>query len=154
MSSKVGLVVLSVILFPVVLWMGWLLGQLWLVGRLRLRWPSDKFVLIAYTDSEVWAPYIENVLLPQIGQSCVVINRSRSDGKRQYPSEKAAISFWGGLWNYNPLAVVLRPWGRPRVFRLYHPFLEMKHGRPAALEAEVKALKQCVQDAGLPYDHR
>jgi len=137
-----------VILLPFVflLFVGRFFGHLWYVGRLRASWPSGKFVLIAYTESELWAPYIENTLLPQIAEHCVVVNRSRENWKRQFRAEHGALSFWGGWRSYNPIAVVLRPWGRIRVFRFYESFKEMKHGHSASLEVTASELVRCVRE--------
>src|SRR4051812_25406148 len=136
------IVVASPLLF--LLFVGRFFGHLWYVSRLRASWPSGKFVLIAYTESQLWAPYIERELLPQIGEHCVVVNRSRESWKREFSAERRALSFWGGRRSYNPIAVVLRPWGRVRVFRLYEPFQELKRGRASALQAAVSDLIRCV----------
>jgi hypothetical protein len=138
-------VVLSPVLLPLLA--ARFLGHLWHATRLRARWPAGKFVLLAYTDSELWAPYIENTLLPQIGDHCVVVNRSREDWKRRYAAERQALSFWGGLRSYNPIAVVVRPWGRVRVFRFYDAFQQLKHGQPGALDTKAAELVGCVREA-------
>jgi hypothetical protein len=137
-----------VILLPIVflIFLGRLVGHLWYVSRLRAAWPSGKFVLIAYTESQLWAPYIEKELLPQINEHCIVVNRSREDWKREFRAEGRALAFWGGSRSYNPIAVVLRPWGRVRVFRLYDPFKELKHGQPAPLETIARELVQCIRE--------
>jgi hypothetical protein len=140
-------VLMAAVALPVVflLFVGRFLGSLWHVSRLRASWPSTKFVLIAYTDSALWAPYIENELLPQIEEHCVVVNRSRENWKREFRAERAALSFWGGWRAYNPIAVVLRPWGQVRVFRFYDPFKQLKQGQPASLEDMAGQLVRCVR---------
>jgi hypothetical protein len=142
------IVVVAVVLLPVVflLFVARSFGHLWYVSRLRASWPSGKFVLIAYTESELWAPYIENVLLPQIAEHCVVVNRSRENWKRQFPAERGALSFWGGWRAYNPIAVVLRPWGRVRVFRLYEAFKQRKRRPSPSLEEMAGQLVHCVRE--------
>src|SRR5258706_11486259 len=142
------IVVMAVLVLPIVflLFVGRFFGHLWYVGRLRASWPSGKFVLLAYTESALWAPYIENELLPQIAEHCVVVNRSRENWTRQFRAERAALSFWGGWRSYNPIAVVLRPWGRARVFRLYEPFKRLKQGQPASLEKMSGDLVRCVRE--------
>jgi hypothetical protein len=131
--------------FLFLLFVGRFFGNLWHVGRLTAAWPSGKFVLLAYTESELWAPYIEKELLPQIEQHCVVVNRSRENWKRQFHAEQRALSFWGGWRAYNPIAVVLRPWGRVRVFRFYEPFKELRHGDRSSLETMSRDLVRCVR---------
>jgi hypothetical protein len=140
------IVALAVVLLPVIflMFVGRFFAHLWYVSRLRATWPSGKFVLIAYTESELWAPYIENVLLPQIADHCVVVNRSRENWKRQFRAERGALSFWGGWRSHTPIAVVLRPWGRIRVFRFYDSFKQMKHGQTTSLEAMSSDLIRCI----------
>jgi hypothetical protein len=142
------IVVLAVVLLPVIflIFVGRLLGHLWYVSRLRVAWPSRKFVLVAYTDSALWAPFIENELLPQIAEHCVVVNRSRENWKREFRAERVALAFWGGWRSYNPIAVVLRPWGRVRVFRLYEPFKQLKRGQSSSLESMANELVRCVRE--------
>ena len=159
MASRIGNVAKWIIASPIIvlmivvalplaflLYVGRFLGHLWYVARLRSSWPSGKFVLLAYTESELWAPYIERELLPQIGEHCVVVNRSRESWKRDFPAERGALAFWGGWHSYNPIAVVLRPWGLVRIFRLYEPFKERKHGRPSELERAAGELIRCVRE--------
>ena len=114
--------------------------------RLRIAWPHGKFALLAYTESGVWAPYIEQTLLPQVGGSCVVINRSKEDWKRRFPAERRALAFWGGLSSFNPIAIVLSPWGTVRVFRLYDGFTEFKHGDRALLEKQMAEFVACIRE--------
>lgn len=152
MASRIAkiaaIVALIVVVPPFILlaFIGSFFEHLWHVTRLRVVWPSGKFVLLAYTESQLWAPYIEKELLPQIAEHCVVVNRSREDWKRQFRAERGALSFWGGMYSYNPIAVVLRPWGRVRLFRLYEPFRELKHGQASSLELTVRDLVRCVRE--------
>lgn len=141
------LVVAVVLMLPALflIYAGQFLGHLWHVARLRLSWPHGKFVLLAYTESAAWAPYIEGQLLPQVGEHCVAINRSREDWKRRFPRECSALSFWGHSGHY-PIAVVLRPWGRVRVFRFHDSFRDFKHGRAASLDEQVGAFVACVRN--------
>lgn len=136
--------------FLAVMWIVHGLTSAWHRTLLGLKWPAGKFVLLAYSESDVWAPYIRERLIPEIGDHCVSINRSREDWKRRYPAEGRALEFWGGLFDYNPIAIVLRPFGRLKVFRLYPAFLDAKHGKPEALESQVASLVQCVKETAGP----
>jgi hypothetical protein len=142
-------IALVVFLLPLLflLFAGHFLVHLWYVARLRASWPPDRFVLIAYTESELWAPYIERELLPQLQPHCIAINRSRENWKRQFPIERRALGFWGAGGSYNPIVIVLRPWARVRIFRLYEHFKELKHGRPSRLQSMAADLIRCVQEA-------
>jgi hypothetical protein len=139
-------VLLVAALLPVLLllWIGHLVSSAWLAARARLKWPPDKFALLAYTNSEKWAPYIERELLPRIGTFCVVVNRSEPDWKRRHPLEARVIRHWGGRLNYNPIVIVFPRAGRPRTFRLYRPFLNYHHGKPEALSSVVRDLTSLI----------
>jgi hypothetical protein len=145
-APLIAALIILILPFVFLVFVGRFFAHLWHLSCLRVKWPSGKFVLLAYTDSQLWAPVIENELLPQIAEHCVVINRSRENWKRQFPAERGALSFWGGWHSYNPIAVVLRPWGRIRVFRLYEPFKDLKHGQASTLEAMAGELIRCVRE--------
>jgi len=129
-----------------------LISQSWLIGRLRAAWPPNKFVLVAYTQSAAWAPFIEQSLLPQLGDAVVAIDRSREDWKRSNPVEAMAVSFWGGLRAHNPIAIVIRNRWRVRVFRFYEAFQQFKHGRPQDLEIAVSEFLSHVKEVARASD--
>lgn len=129
------LVAIGILLAPViaVFWVAHAMMSVWLASRLRAAWPSNKCVLLGYTQSPVWGPFIEQSLVPRLGDTVVSIDRSKETWKREHPVEARALSFWGGLRSYNPIAVVIRnPW-RVRVFRFYKAFQQFKHGKPHEL---------------------
>lgn len=99
-------------------------------------------VLLVYSNSPIWQDYIEQHLLPQLGRRAVLLNWSE---RREWKQSLAVIvfRFFGGSREYNPIAVVFRPFRLARVFRFYKPFREFKHGKPeavAALREELVAL--------------
>jgi hypothetical protein len=140
-------IVLLVALLPVlVLWyVARLVRGSWLRSRILLTWPKGKIALVAYTDNRKWAPYIQQEILPAIERSCVVVDRFHAQWKERFPLEAQLINHWGGHFSYNPIAIVFPPLGRPRVFRLYKPFQEMRRGRPEQLHAIARDLQTCVQ---------
>ena len=131
-------------------WLGHVVASAWLASRLRAAWPANKFVLFGYTQSPVWAPFIEDSLMPQLGDSVVSIDRSEEGWKRNYPIEARALSFWGGIRSYNPIAVVIRSRWRVRVFRFYKAFQQKKHGKPRELEALVAEFLSHVNEIQCP----
>jgi hypothetical protein len=156
-SSKqiFGAIVAFVVLTPIVIALSPLLAlagvayivrRAWLIGRLRAAWPPNKFVLLAYTQSAVWAPFIEQSLLPQLGDVVVAIDRSKENWKRSNPIEAGAVSFWGGLRAHNPIAIVICDGWRVRVFRFYEAFQQFKHGRPHDLERVVSEFLSHVKE--------
>src|SRR5688572_18374994 len=91
-------------------------------------------VLFVYSDSPIWCEYIEQRVLPLLGPRATVLNWSR---RRRWPLSLSRLAFYhfGGHRQFNPLAVVFRPFHRTRTFRFWEAFREYKHGRPDALHA-------------------
>jgi hypothetical protein len=127
-------------LVPLVLAIGlvWLL--LFFLAGICLRiliwscWcPRGRYILFVYSDSPIWHDYIEQHILPHLGQRALVLNWS--DRKRWRLSlARMAFHRFGGYREFNPLAVVFRPVGRTRIFRFWKPFQDFKHGHPEALQ--------------------
>ena len=105
-------------------------------------------ILFVYSDSPVWHDYVEQRLLPPIRQRAVVLNWSQR--KRWGVSlARAAFRHFGGQREFNPLAVVFRPFWRTRKFRFWHPFREWKHGKPAKLQQMEQDFFSLIH---VPYD--
>jgi len=121
--------------------------------RLRRTWPSGTWILLSYTQSAVWAPYLESRVIPRLGAACVAIDRSQPDWKVQYPAEARAIAHWGGYREYNPLVVLFPKWQPAITLRLFAAFRDKKHGKDGPLEAEVNRLFSLV-DEHAPPEHR
>ena len=94
-------------------------------------WPQGRDVLFVYSDSPVWSDYIEASILPSIRQRAIIMNWSE---RRKWPAGLAwaAFRYFGGAREFNPLAVVFRPFAQ--VFRFWQPFHAWKHGRGDLLE--------------------
>lgn len=136
------LVVFVVLASPVYLVLGLRKAYLsWSIRRtLRRAWPADTWILLSYTQSPHWAPYLESHVIPRLGQACVVVDRSQSDWKHTFPGEARAIEFWGGQRAHNPLVILFPQWRRTKVVRLYDAFLDHKHGKDGALNSTVERL--------------
>ena len=89
-------------------------------------------VLFVYSDSPIWHDYVEVHILPYLGDRAIVLNWSQRKRWR-FSIARLAFHHFGGYRQFNPLAVVFRPFHRTRVFRFWEPFREFKHGRPGAL---------------------
>ena len=89
-------------------------------------------ILLVYSDSPIWHDYIEEVILPHLGERAVILNWSQ---RKRWRVSLARLAFhhFGGYREFNPLAVVFRPFRRSRVFRFCQPFRDFKHGQPQAL---------------------
>jgi hypothetical protein len=107
-----------------------------------LRWcPRGKNVLFVYSDSPLWHDYLARRILPRLAAQAVVLNWSaRKEWERRFSLSALAFSYFGGRREFNPLAVVFRPWCRAKTFRFWQPFQDLKHGQSDALEKMEKEL--------------
>ncbi|MBZ5727735.1 MAG: hypothetical protein LAP87_22405 [Acidobacteriia bacterium] len=90
-------------------------------------------MLLVYSDSPVWHAYIEQQFLPYLGRRAVVLNWSERN-RWGISLGRVAFRFFGGRREFNPLAVVFRPFRRTQTFRFWAAFRDMKHGRPELLQ--------------------
>ena len=90
-------------------------------------------VLLVYSNSPIWQAYFEEQLLPRLGRRAIILNWSQ---RRlwHHTLAVAAFRFFGGNREFNPLAIVFRPFRLARSFRYYKPFCELKHGKPEAVD--------------------
>ena len=89
-------------------------------------------ILFVYSDSPVWHDYIEEAILPHLGERAVILNWSQRKRWR-FSLARLAFHHFAGYRQFNPLAVVFRPFHRSRIFRFWQPFRDFKHGKPQAL---------------------
>ncbi len=91
-----------------------------------------RYALFVYSDSPIWQEYIEEHMLPRLGEHAVVLNWSH---RKRWRSTLAVLAFryFGGHREFNPMAVVFRPFHLTRRFRFYEPFRAFKHGRTEAV---------------------
>jgi hypothetical protein len=89
-------------------------------------------ILFVYSDSPIWHDYIEQQVLPHLGERAVVLNWSQ---RTRWRLSLARLVFYhfAGWRAFNPMAVVFRPCRRTRTFRFLEPFKDFKHGRTEAL---------------------
>src|SRR5690349_129065 len=83
-------------------------------------------ILFVYSDSPIWRDYIEQRLLPPIRHRAIVLNWSQRKRWR-FSLAKVAFRHFGGYREFNPLAVVFRPFRRAQKFRFWKPFRDWKH---------------------------
>ena len=95
-------------------------------------------VLFVYSDSPVWKPYIEQNIIPKLPPTAIILNWSERRRWRRWSLATAVVQHFGGVRNFNPLAVVIRPLAWGETFRFWLAFRDYKHGKPQKL-AEVQA---------------
>jgi hypothetical protein len=127
-------------LIPVVLVVAIFALVLFVVASISLRiviWSwwclRGRDILFVYSDSPIWHDYIEQQILPHLGDRAVILNWSERKRWR-FSLARMAFHHFGGYRQFNPLGVVFRPFGRTHKFRFWQPFRDFKHGHPEALQ--------------------
>jgi hypothetical protein len=92
-----------------------------------------------YSDSPIWKEYIEREILPYIQDYAVILNWSE---RRKWKSSLAVLAFryFGGYRNFNPMALVFRPFHFVRTYRFFEAFKDLKKGDPKQVEEIKKEL--------------
>ena len=121
----------------------------WAVLRLLIiaLWaPLRRRALIVYSDSPHWQDYFERELLPGARVKVAVLNWSR---RKTWKSGLTVwlFKFYGGSEEFNPLVIVVRPFGRICVIRFWQAYRDARHGRPEELN-RVKAEAVEALEAG------
>ena len=132
-----GVVLLPVLLAYVVLWILFLyLMSVVLTAVVWIWWcPRGRNVLFVYSNSPVWSQYIAERHLPYLENRAVILNWSERRLWKRYSLARLVFVSYGGRREFNPLAVVFRPFRPSRTFRFWLPFRDWKHGKPKGLEA-------------------
>lgn len=130
-----GLLLVLGLLFVLPLYLvGMLVRYLALHAIIWFWWcPRGRDVLFVYSDSPAWHDYIEERILPQLGGRAVVLNWSHRKSWRRLSVARIAFQHFGGDREFNPLAVVFRPFKRTQSYRFWQPFRDFKRGHPEAL---------------------
>ena len=128
--------VLLLLLSPLLLALLTILLVAWVTGALALHlltlivWlPAGRRVLFVYSNSPVWKPHIEADVLPRLPSTAAVLNWSERSEWPRWSLSVWLFRFYAGNREYNPLAIVIRPWCGPKLFRFWRAFRDSKHGK-------------------------
>jgi hypothetical protein len=149
LADAVGLL-LVIVLSPllVVLLATYLLAGVFLHVAAWCWWCSrGKYVLFVYSESPHWQDYIVERILPRLGERAIVLNWSQRSRWRRTLSV-LAFRYFGGYREFNPMAVVFRPFRLAKVFRFYEPFRDFKRGNPEAVIKMESDLYRLIDNAG------
>jgi hypothetical protein len=91
-------------------------------------------ILFVYSDSPIWHDYIEQNILPYLGNRAFILNWSQRKRWHFSLTRMAFNHFGGDRREFNPLGVIFRPFRPTRTFRFWEPFQDFKHGHPEALQ--------------------
>lgn len=138
--SKALIPVLLIGLFPFLilvvffyfLWGAILYVAIWLTGR-------RQYIVFVYSDSPIWKEYIKKEILPNIQDRATILNWSE---RRNWKSSLPVLAFryFSGHRNFNPIALVFRPFHFVKAYRFFEAFKEFKHGNPGQVEELRKQL--------------
>ena len=101
---------------------------------------KGKVILFVYSDSSNWKGYVETKILPSLVGCSVVLNRSkRREWESSMEFEERLFNQWAGSGEFTPTAILFPLTGRTRVFRLWQPSDNPKHGKDKGLRASKEA---------------
>jgi hypothetical protein len=137
------IVLLSPILIPVLAIIGivWFLVLISLHIAVLLFWaPRSRRLLFVYSDSPNWKTYIEQRILPRLPKSAVILNWSTRSSWSRWSLAVWLFNAHAGQREFNPIAIVCRPFRRTKKFRLWRAFRDHKNGQSEVLEGLVRDL--------------
>src|SRR5438132_14887 len=104
--------------------------------RFRVAYgPKRKDLLLVYSNSPNWQTYVETAWLPRWGERAVLLNWSERSRWQPGAPEVQLFRSLAGDREFNPLAVVVPPSGKPAVIRFWLAFRDYKHGKERLLRA-------------------
>jgi hypothetical protein len=142
LTNIVGLATVF-LLFPlgVAFIVGWVIATIALHLALCLAWlPRGRRVLFVYSDSPRWKPYLDEHVVPRLPKTAVILNWSERARWSPFQLGVWLFQMWSGAREYNPVAIIVRPLGSPRVFRFFEPFSQLQRGKPEPLREVETAL--------------
>ena len=98
-----------------------------------LTWRKPR-LLFVYSDSPTWKDYLESEIIPHLKDKAFILNWSERNNWK--PSLAVlAFNYFGGYRNFNPIAIVFRPFHFVRTYRFFEAFRQFKYGDPREVEA-------------------
>ena len=113
-----------------------------------ILWCSrGRYVLYVYSDSPIWKDHIESEVIPRFSESVVVFNWSQ---RKRWRVSLATLLFhhFGGSKEFNPMAIVFRPFRTRIEFRFWRPFHDWKKGKTQDLEAMEQSFLELLSRIG------
>jgi hypothetical protein len=133
-----------VLLFPlgVAFLAGWLLASIAVHLALLVLWlPRGRRVLFVTSDDPRWKSYLDEHIVPRLPKNAVVLDWSRRALWSPFGLGVWLYRLWSGGRDFNPMAIVVRPWPTPKVFRFWSAFEELSLGHPEPLRAVEAAFR-------------
>jgi hypothetical protein len=146
-GAKILLIIVSLLVFLPILLVAAVLHILWgciLYLSIWLTW-RKQYVLLVYSDSPIWKDYVEREIIPHIKNKAIILNWSERKSWKISLS-RLAFRYFGGDRNFNPIALVFRPFQLVETYRFYQAFKKFKHGNVTEVE-EIK--DKLLRDLGI-----
>jgi len=130
-----------------------------LLRRVKNEWlPQGKFILFVYSDNELWKKYAEENIIPKISQNAIILNWSLRKDWIKSDSLEAQLfrnlqwvreRIWQqnirmGGQEYNHLAIVFKPWDKPKKISFWRAFKDYEFGRDGKLKSVENELYACL----------
>jgi hypothetical protein len=134
--ASVPLLIAAAIIYLIALVVG-------VIGLLLITWgvaiARGTYIVVVYSNSPHWQTYFERQVLPAVQGRAVVLNWSE---RRRWRWSLAVALFrvFGGSRNFNPLALIVRPFRWPRALRFFQPFRTRRVGEVERLTKELLAV--------------
>ncbi len=119
-----------------------------LLRKVKNKWlPQNKVILFVYSDNEHWKEYAEKSIIPKIASQAVILNWSQRKEWINSNSLEAQLfrNFqWGREWiwrqnirmggqDYNHMAIVFKPWNKPKIISFWEGFKDYEFGNDEIL---------------------
>jgi hypothetical protein len=100
-------------------------------------------VLFVYSDSPIWRDYVYEKIFPALDGRAVILNWS--ERKHWKPSLATyVLKYFSISREFNPIALVFKPFRLVRSFKFYTPFKDYKHGHTEGVERMKDELFQAL----------
>jgi hypothetical protein len=110
---------------------------------------KGKVILFVYSDSSNWKDHIEEKILPRLEACSVILNWSkRREWESSMQFETRLFNQWAGSGEFTPTAILFPLLGRVKVFRLWQPSQNPKHGKNKVSKEAEQSLFTAVKQFG------
>lgn len=145
-TNVVGLATVFLI-FPlgVAFIIGWVLAMIALHLALLVAWlPRGRRVLFVASADRRWQQQLEQRVAPRLPKNAVLLDGSQQAGWSPFALGVWLYRMWSGPRAEGPIAIVVRAWGAPRVFKLDDAFEALERENSAPIETIERALQSAA----------
>jgi hypothetical protein len=144
LADSLGLLLL-ICLLPILLPVLLIVGLVFLLYLLLYRtiltlaaWtrlcPRGTNVIFVYSDSPNWKEYLQRNIVDKIQAQSIILNWSNHSQWKRSALPVRIFFHFAGSTEFNPIAILFRPFHRTKVFRFWQAFKDYKHGKTEPLQ--------------------